>query len=376
MGPRTALTGQPSEPLLAETAAAAADGAIGAEHIQLIRKAMAALPGWVDAHTRDRFEADLVIAARANTPDVLKDVAGRLLALIDPDGPQPDDTERARRRGIWIGPQGRDGLTPFRGLLNPEALATWEPILAKASAPGMCNPDDDTPCTSGTPSTEQIQHDTRSIGQRNHDAFLAIGRNALASGELGQHHGLPVTVIVSTTLQDLQSAAGVAVTGGGSLLPMRDLIRLGSHAHHYLAVYDKHTRQELYLGRAKRLASPGQRIMLHHRDRGCTKPGCTVSGYASQVHHTRGWIQDQGHTNIDELTLACGPDNRLAEHGWTVTIVNGTAQWTPPPNLDTGQARTNDYHHPERLLTPPDDDIDDACEPTQSDPDPPQSDAA
>jgi hypothetical protein len=376
LGPRTALTGQPCEPLLAETAAAQAQGAIGTEHIQLIRKAMTALPHWVDAHTRDKFETDLVIAARGNDPDVLKDLARRLLALIDQDGPEPDDTERARRRYLHIGRQGRDGMTPIRGNLDPEALATWEPIFAKLSARGMCNPDDPEPRISGTPSAEQIQHDTRTIGQRNHDAFLAIGRTALCTGELGQHNGLPVTVIVSTTLQDLESAAGCAVTGGGSLLPMRDLIRMSSHAHYYLAVYDKHTREELYLARTKRLASPAQRIMLHDRDRGCTKPGCTVNGYSSQVHHTQGWVKDHGQTNIDLLTLACGPDNRLAEDGWTVTIANGIAQWTPPPDLDTGQARTNDYHHPERLLTPPDDDIDDACEPTESDPDPPQSEAA
>jgi hypothetical protein len=25
-------------------------------------------------------------------------------------------------------------------------------------------------------------------------------------------------------------------------------------------------------------------------------------------------------------------------------------EWIPPPHLDTGQARTNDYHHPENLL--------------------------
>jgi Domain of unknown function (DUF222) len=159
---------------------------------------------------------------------------------------------------------------------------------------------------------------------------------------------------------------------------MRDLIRMASHAFHYLAVYDKHTREELYLGRSKRLASPAERIMLHHRDRGCTKPDCTASGYASQVHHTKGWAKNNAQTNIDELTLTCGPDNRLAEEGWTVTIVNGIAQWTPPPELDTGQARTNNYHHPERILTPSDDeDVEDPCETMESGSDPPQqSDAA
>jgi len=32
--------------------------------------------------------------------------------------------------------------------------------------------------------------------------------------------------------------------------------------------------------------------------------------------------------------------------------------WIPPPNLDTGQARINFYHHPERYLIP--DEADDA----------------
>ena len=76
---------------------------------------------------------------------------------------------------------------------------------------------------------------------------------------------------MSTTLQDLQSAAGVAITAGGTLLPMRDVIRLASQSNHYLVIYDKHTREPLYCGRSKRFATPGQRIVLHALDRGCTR---------------------------------------------------------------------------------------------------------
>jgi hypothetical protein len=68
-------------------------------------------------------------------------------------------------------------------------------------------------------------------------------------------------IIVSTTLKDLESAAGKGLTGGGSLLPMSDVIRMARHAHHYLAVFDK--GQALALCHTKRLASPGQRIMLY-----------------------------------------------------------------------------------------------------------------
>jgi hypothetical protein len=43
--------------------------------------------------------------------------------------------------------------------------------------------------------------------------------------------------------------------------------------------------------------------------------------------------------------------------GWTTRKNQaGRTEWIPPPDLDTGQARTNDLHHPERLLRPPGED--------------------
>ena len=83
----------------------------------------------------------------------------------------------------------------------------------------------------------------------------------LASGELGVHRGLPVTMI-ATTLAELTAGAGHVVTGGGSVLPMRDLIRMASHAHHYLAVFDDNGRA-LHLGRMSDLLSARSRRICH-----------------------------------------------------------------------------------------------------------------
>jgi Domain of unknown function (DUF222) len=83
----------------------------------------------------------------------------------------------------------------------------------------------------------------------------------LASGNLGQHNGLPASIIVTTTLAELEAAAGRGLTGGGSILPMSDVIRL---ARHYLAIFDK--GQALALYHTKRLASPAQRIVLYARE--------------------------------------------------------------------------------------------------------------
>ncbi len=102
----------------------------------------------------------------------------------------------------------------------------------------------------------------------------------------------------------------------------------------------------------------GQRVRrMHHRhsharDRGCTKPGCTVPGYGCQVHHAElDWAKG-GLTNVTDETLACGPHKHLVEDGgWrTRKRKDGTTEWIPPPHLDTGQPRVNDFHHPERYL--------------------------
>jgi hypothetical protein len=75
-----------------------------------------------------------------------------------------------------------------------------------------------------------------------------------------------------------------------------------------------------------------------------------VPGYRAEVHHVEPWATTH-HTDIDELTLACGADHPLTEQGWkTRKNSHGDTEWVPPPHLDHGQPRINSYHHPEKLL--------------------------
>jgi Domain of unknown function (DUF222) len=353
LGERRALTGESLAPRLSATAAAQHQGLVGDGHVRLIRSFFAHLPAEVDLPTREAAEADLARKAGEYRPDELAKYAQRIMDWLNPDG-EFSYQERARKRGITIGKQEYDGMSPINGYLTPEARATFEPVLAKLAAPGACNPDDETPVVDETPDEDAVRRDTRSQAQRNHDGLLAGLRGLLASGNLGQHNGLPVSIVVTTTLTDLQAAAGKALSGGGTLVPMSDLIRMASHANHYLAIFDRAKPLALY--HTKRLATPAQRIMLYAKDRGCTKPGCDAPAYHSQVHHVRGWLATR-RTDIDDLTLACGPDNRLAEEGWiTRKNANGDTEWIPPPHLDHGQPRTNPYHHPERFLRYDDED--------------------
>lgn len=356
LGPRHSITGEPLDPIYPATAAALARGELTAEHVGIITATMKKIPPRVDAQTLAKAEADLAAVAATQCPESLRRVARLLLQILDPDGPDPNDDDTADRRelmrGVFLGPQDEDGMSNFWGKITPEFRAYLEAAFPKLAGKGMCNPDDEQPCTTGTPSAEAIAADTRSLGQRQHDALMALARAALMSGQLGDHNGLPVSVVVTTTLTQLHEAAGVARTGGGSTLPMRDVIRLAAHSYLWLTVFDNATGIPLYLGRTKRIASPGQRLVLHARDGGCTFPGCPITAYRSQTHHAVTDFSAGGHTDIDNETLACGPHNRLVkEGGWTTRLrPDGRVEWIPPALLDTGQTRINSLHHPEELL--------------------------
>jgi hypothetical protein len=354
LGERRALTGEPLAPVLAATAAGQRAGRLGREHVAVIRGFYHQLPGWVDAQTREQAEAQLAKLGSQYRPEQLSGLADKLADCINPDGAFSDD-DRAHRRGVTLGKQGADGMSALSGWLTPEVRASLEAVLAKLAAPGMCNPHDDTPCTEGAPAQDAIDHDVRSAAQRQHDGLNAALRALLASGNLGQHNGLPASIIVTTTLTELEAAAGHGITGGGTRLPMSDVIRLSRHAHHYLAVFDNAKPVALY--HTKRLASAGQRIVLYAKDIGCSAPGCDVGGYYCEVHHITDYAQCHT-TDIDNLTLTCGTHHRLLRpRGWTTRKrANGDTQWIPPPHLDRGQPRTNTYRHPEKLLLDQDDD--------------------
>jgi hypothetical protein len=130
------------------------------------------------------------------------------------------------------------------------------------------------------------------------------------------------------------------------------------HAHHYLAIFDKGKAVALY--HTKRLASPGQRIVLYAKDRGCSHPGCDVAGYYCEVHHVTEYAKSRV-TDVNDLTLGCGGHHPIVKPGgWqTRKRKDGHTEWIPPPHLERGQPRINLFHHPEKLLRDGDEDDDD-----------------
>lgn len=348
LGPRMAMTGQPLAPLLPATARQWRAGLLDARHIAIIERFFRDLPASTPVARQESAEEFLADKAGQLRPDQFAKVAERLAAVLNEDGSY-SDADRARKRGFSWGPQGPDGMSKGTLVAGPQLRADLDAWFARFAAKGMCNPDDETATVHGQPPEAAVNCDSRTPGQRRHDALSALVHGQLGDPKLGTHHGLPTTVVVSTTLRELQAAAGLAVTATGTLIPMSELIRRARHAYHYLAVFDDCSGRALWLGRSKRVASADQRIVLHSLDRGCTAPGCDKPGFATQVHHIDEWAVG-GLTNIDDLTFACNRHHPLLDRGWrTRKLPNGTVEWIAPPQLEIRPA-VNDFHHPERLL--------------------------
>lgn len=348
--PRTALTGEPLPPRQPATARAWREGALDVEHVRAIQRFLAELPVAVPRADREDAEAFLAEHARNLRPDQLARLAEQLALALNPDGTF-SDADRALRRGFTWSRQDASGMSTGRLVATPALRAELDAWLAKFAAPGVCNPSDPQPAVDDQPSQDQIDADRRTHAQRQHDALSALVRSQLGNPKLGTHRGLPVTVIVSASLQDLQDKSGIGMTAGGTVLPINDVIRMASHSYLYLTVFDEKSGRPLWLGRSKRIATADQRVVLHDMDRGCTFPGCTVPGYGCQVHHANTDWADGGVTDIDDLALACGPHNRLVKRGgWTTRKHrDGTVEWLPPPNLPL-VGGVNSYHRTDRLI--------------------------
>jgi hypothetical protein len=56
------------------------------------------------------------------------------------------------------------------------------------------------------------------------------------------------------------------------------------------------------------------RIVFDAKDRGCSHPGCEVSGYYCEVHHVTGYAKCRT-TDVNDLTFGCGGHHTLIEPG-------------------------------------------------------------
>jgi len=251
--------------------------------------------------------------------------------------------------------------------LTPALRAKFELVLANWAAPGMNNPadepaerlhgsigdhDPDDPKLA-----EARQRDHRDTEQRNHDAFEALCDYVTGHGGLGPARKIPGQMIITASVADLKAGCGHAITTTGTLIPISELIEVAAHFDPQLVVFQDHTREILYHGRAKRAATFAQRCALFARDRGDSNPDSDVPFIFNEMHHLPDWAKG-GATDIDKLTPTTGRNNRAVgdkplqwetiyqRHGphtrrvaWRLRCHNGQA----------GTSRINQTHHADDL---------------------------
>ena len=301
LAPRVTVTGDRLEPQLPATAAARADGAITAQHADVIASAVGKVRGSLSVVEVADAERFLVEQARLFDAKLLSGIARRLVDTLCPDGRLADQREQQRRRRLACTPAG-DGMYRISGELDGETAALAMTVLRSLAAPK--------PPAGG-------ERDERTAGQRMHDALRSVLKLALRAGELPVSGGVPATVLITMTAEQFESGTGLAATSYGQLLHIDQALRLAGQARIAWVVHGS-SGGVLNYGTTRRIASDKQTLALVARDQGCTFPGCTDPPEWTEKHHIVPWAQG-GSTDLDNLTLV-----RLS-HEWRAFGVDDAA---------------------------------------------------
>jgi len=339
LGRRISMTGEPLPPLLPLTAAARGEGSITAQHVDVIVRAMTTLrAASLPVEEQAEAEAFLVEQAHCFNPIVLAGIAKQLVETLDPDGRLADEQSQRRRRFLSCLPRG-DGMYRLTADLDTETAALAMTVLHSLAAPQPTKPA--APGDVG----ETGQHgecgangerDERTPGQRLHDAFRAVLKLALRSGELPTSGGVPATVLITMTAQQFETGTGLASTSYGQKLSVAQALRLADQASIAWIVHNS-KGGILNYGTTRRTASTTQTLALIARDQGCAFPGCTDPPEWTEKHHIKPWAEG-GPTNLDNLCLLCDHHHdRINTGGWTITMRHGLPWFTPPPWINPTQ---------------------------------------
>ena len=155
----------------------------------------------------------------------------------------------------------------------------------------------------------------------------------LNSGELPPSGGTPATVLLTMTLDQLESRTELVTTAHCGTLSVATALELASQGTVIPVVLD--STGILAYGQARRTATVGQRLALAARDKGRCFPGCDAPPGWTQVHHIVPWALGGG-TDLDNECLLCGWHHREHEKrgGWQVIMKDGRPWWVPPAHVD------------------------------------------
>ena len=150
------------------TAEALATGVVNEDQAQVVTDVLRKLPARVDPATVDKAEKTLLGHADRFTATTLARVGAHLLRVLDPDGPPPDESERAGP-GYFLHLRTRtDGACEGEFLVDPVTAIALTALIDAGAAPR--------PTTAGGA-------DLRTAGRRRADALADLVR--IASQQTG-----------------------------------------------------------------------------------------------------------------------------------------------------------------------------------------------
>jgi hypothetical protein len=281
-------------------AAAFADGRVTAEQATVIapvtrdeHRTAAAAQG-VDLAAVD---ATLAEVAATRPYSELTQVVHHYLERLDPDGPEPDPTER---RSLSFAKHA-DGSVSGRFELDAVGGEKVQAVLESMVQ------------------ADRPAGDARTRGQRLGDAFVQWADNTLAAGGLPVLRTVKPHVVVTIPLADLvdpHTGHGAATTGFGATISAAKARWLACDGNVSRLIIGPEG-QPLDYGRSKRVAPPALRRPLEVRDQHCVFTGCYNPHYWCDVHHQIHWIDD-GETNPENSALLCERHHTKVHHGFRV----------------------------------------------------------
>jgi hypothetical protein len=268
LGPRTTMLGESLEPLLPQLAALQRDGVVSAVKVQIVERALHTLtrPS-LDLQAVQTAEQLLTEQAPILAPAELHKFAQAVVAAADPDGPEPVDDQLQQDRRYLELKQRRDGIWQLHGRLSTTVGAQLNAIMDPLTTPRSTAIEDEDGNLIQIP-------DERPYVQRLHDALEEACARLLKADDQPTVGGVPASVIVTISIDELLAKTGLAETADGTQLTAEQLLRIADEAEIWPTIINRHG-VPLALGRTRRLAPPGQTMALIARDAGCSFPGCT-----------------------------------------------------------------------------------------------------
>lgn len=269
-----------------------------------------------------------------------------MVAYLDPDGAEPADEAAMRGRYFLIG-MVKDGAAPVRGSILPEVAEQLTLLMDSLLNPKVNDADESDQEAGSTgagvrfePSDETDSEapafaDTRTRGQKLHDALAAIVNTAARTDLFPHLGGAAPTLVVAATAADLVAGHGWASTGrNGDLVPITTALQTACAGGIQRILFDEQGRIAS-IGTSSRIFNALQRRAITIRDGGCVIPGCTVPPTWCEVHHVREHA-DGGPTHTDNGVLLCWFHHRtLHLTEWVIRMnhgipeVRGPAWWDP-----------------------------------------------